>query len=74
MSKVTITLADGRKFEHDFTCNNHYAEMFQIIREIIGIDSRVKWFKDLKDEFYNLQCFGDVTVDISNNDPCKPLK
>ena len=41
MSKVTITLSDGTEFEHDFGCNNHYAEMFQIIREIIGIDSRV---------------------------------
>jgi hypothetical protein len=67
MSKVKIILSDGTEFEHDFACNNHYAEMFQIIREIIGIDSRVKWFKDLKDEFYNIQCFGDVKVDISKN-------
>jgi hypothetical protein len=43
--------------------------MFQIIREIIGIDSRVKWFKDLKDEFYNIQCFGDVKIDISKYKP-----
>jgi hypothetical protein len=69
MSKVKIILSDGTEFEHDFSCNNHYAEMFQIIREIIGIDSRVKWFKDLKDEFYNIQCFGDVKVDISKNNP-----
>jgi hypothetical protein len=67
MSKVTITLADGKHFEHDFECNHAYAEMFHIIREIIGIDSRVKWFKDLKDEFYNIQCFGDVKVDISKD-------
>jgi hypothetical protein len=67
MSKVTITLANGTSFEHDFDCNNPYAEMFQIIREIIGIDARVKWFKDLKDEFYNIQCFGDVKIDISKN-------
>mgnify|MGYP003488293923 CR=1 FL=1 len=56
MSKVTITLSDGTEFEHDFGCNNHYAEMFQIIR-------------DLKDEFYNIQCFGDVRIDISKNNP-----
>jgi hypothetical protein len=68
MSKVTITLADGSSFEHDFGCNNPYAEMFQIIREIIGVDSRVKWFKDLKDEFYNIQCFGDVKRDIAKDD------
>ncbi|MES2998362.1 MAG: hypothetical protein V4700_03470 [Pseudomonadota bacterium] len=67
MSKVTITLSDGKSFEHDFCCNNPYAEMFQIIREIIGIDSRVKWFKELKDEFYNIQCFGDTKVDISKD-------
>ena len=67
MSKVTITLSNGTSFEHDFGCNHPYAEMFQIIREIIGIDSRVKWFKDLKDEFYNIQCFGDVKVDISKD-------
>jgi hypothetical protein len=69
MSKVKIILSDGTEFEHDFGCNNHYAEMFQIIREIIGIDSRVKWFKDLKDEFYNIQCFGDVKIDISKYNP-----
>lgn len=60
MSKVTITLADGRSFEHDFSCNNYYAEMFQIVREILDIDMRVKWFKDLKNEFYGVQCFGDA--------------
>jgi hypothetical protein len=67
MSKVKITLSDGTCFEHDFACNHPYAEIFQIVREIIGIDSRVKWFKDLKDEFYNIQCFGDMKVDISKD-------
>lgn len=67
MSKVTIQLADGRKFEHDFDCNYPYAEMFQVIREIVGIDSRVKWFKDLKDEFYSLQCFGDSKRNIADD-------
>jgi hypothetical protein len=55
MSKVKVILSDGTEFEHDFGCNNPYAEMFQIIREIIGIDSRVKWFKDLKDELSRVQ-------------------
>jgi hypothetical protein len=58
MSKIQIRLENGRCFEHDFAYNDPYAELFQIIREILGIDVRVKWFKEIKDEFYELQCFG----------------
>jgi len=65
--RVTVTLSNGSSFEHDFGCNNPYAEMFQIIRQIIGIDARVKWFKDLKDEFYDIQCFGDIQSDTTKD-------
>jgi hypothetical protein len=32
--------------------------MFRLLREVIGIDSRVKWFNQIKDKFFGTVCFG----------------
>lgn len=56
--KIVITTADGKRYEHDFGCNGYYAEMFRVLREMIGIDSRVKWFNQIKDKFFGSVCFG----------------
>ena len=61
MSKVTVMLPNGKKFEHDFDCNDYYAEMFHIVREIFELDLRAKWFKNLKNEFWGIQCFGNAS-------------
>ena len=55
--KIILTFTNGKRYEHDFSCNGYYAEMFRVIRELLGIDSRVKWFNEIKDEFFGSICF-----------------
>ena len=59
--RLIITTADGKRHVHDFSCNSYYAEMFRVLRELIGIDSRVKWFNNIKDKFFGTVCFGGGT-------------
>lgn len=56
--RLIITTADGKQHIHDFSCNSYYSEMFRVLRELIGIDSRVKWFNNIKDKFFGTVCFG----------------
>lgn len=60
--KIVLTTADGKRMEHDFGCNGYYAEMFRLLRGVIGIDSRVKWFNQIKDKFFGTVCFGGNKV------------